>query len=130
MKGSRALEAKLAAAAGQLVVCAASRDRAADRAGAAAGLGGRDGVQAVRERVQIRLGCLRGPQRWPSSTLQQLRTYKACSERCKAHVRCRRSSDGAPADWIATWDGFDTCMVCTASASAARAASLHLGHCP
>ena len=69
---SRALEADLAAAAGQLRARALPGDGASDRAGAAAGLGCRDGVQAIWQHIQHRLGSLRGP-RDQSALLQQLR---------------------------------------------------------
>ncbi len=68
---SRALEANLAAAAGQLRAGALPGDRASNRAGPAAGLGCRDGVQAVRQHIQHRLGSLRGPGD-QSALLQQL----------------------------------------------------------
>ena len=71
MGSSRALEANLAAAAGQLRACALPGDGASDRAGAAAGLGCRDGVQAVWQHIQHWLGSLRGP-RDQSPLLQQL----------------------------------------------------------
>ena len=55
---SRAFEAHLAAAAGQLAARALARDRAGVLVDASARLGGRDSVQAVWQRVQIGLGCL------------------------------------------------------------------------
>ena len=79
MGSSRALEADLAAAAGQLRACALPGDGASDGAGPAAGLGCRDGVQAVWQHIQHRLGSLRGP-RDDSPLLQQLR---ACTSKQK-----------------------------------------------
>lgn len=83
MKGcigsSRALKADLAAAAGQLRACALPGDGASDRARAAAGLGCRDGVQAVWQHIQHRLGSLHGS-RDESPLLQQLR---ACTNKQK-----------------------------------------------
>jgi len=55
---SRAFEAHLAAAAGQLAARALARDRAGILIDPRTRLGGRNSVQAVWQRVQIGLGCL------------------------------------------------------------------------
>ena len=74
---SRALEADLAAAAGQLGGRALARNGARVLAGPGAGLGGGDGVQAVRQRVQVGLGSLQRALLEPS-ILQQLWPCRAC----------------------------------------------------
>ena len=74
---SRALEANLAAAAGQLGSRALAGDGAGVLAGPAAGLGGWNGVQAVRERIQVGLGRLQRALGDPT-ILEQLRSCKAC----------------------------------------------------
>lgn len=72
---SRALEAHLAAAARDLTVSALPWNGAANAGGAAAGLGGWNGVQAIWQHIQVWLGCLEGTlQQLPTGPLQQ-----ACS---------------------------------------------------
>ena len=82
-KAPRALEADLTAAAGQLGGRALPGIGAGVLVGPAARLGGRNGVQAVRQRVQVGLGRLQRAV-WDYGALQQLRA-------CNRHIHNMRS---------------------------------------